>query len=84
MGPDKAPLSSATSLASEIGVRTTLDDSPPSFSRLSIMDPLVGNARIVVNFDLNDARTAYCRASRVDSGETAADMPVARILSAGW
>ena len=61
------------------GVQTTLDDSPPSFTKLHIDDPTEFNTRIIVTFALNEAGTAYCRATRVDSGETAADMPLNRI-----
>jgi Zn finger protein HypA/HybF involved in hydrogenase expression len=63
---------------------TTLDESPPSFTSLTVQDPTADNAKIVVTFTLNEAGTVYCRATRTDSGETASDMAINRILTANW
>lgn len=52
--------------------------------RLQIADPTAADTNIRVTFELNEAGTAYCRATRHDSGETAGDMPIARIISANW
>jgi len=82
--PNKTPLSDVVSLKDAIGVQTTLDDSPPSFTLLQIQDPTAYNARIIVTFSLNEVGTAYCRATRSDSGETSGDMPINRILTANW
>ena len=77
-------LSAVTILKDELGVIKTLDEAPPSFTVLKMQDPTAFNTKIVITFALNEAGTAYCRATRRDSGETAADMPVNRILTAGW
>jgi hypothetical protein len=82
--PNKSPLSASVHLKNEIGQVTTLDDSPPSFTKLAIQDPTAFNTRIIVTFSLNEVGTTYCRTTRTDSGETAADMPVNRILAADW
>ncbi|CAK8986555.1 Uncharacterized protein SCF082_LOCUS597 [Durusdinium trenchii] len=74
----------ANVVRTSIGVQRTLDTSPPSFTMLAIEDPTVANDRIVVTFTLNEPGTAYCRPTRSDSGQTAADMTLHRILSAGW
>ena len=67
-----------------LGAVTTLDESPPSFTVLKIEDPTAADDRIVVTFALNEAGTAYCRATRQDSGEAASDVPINRILTADW
>merc|ERR1740121_2094950 len=54
----------------ETGTIQTLDESPPSFTRLALEDPTVFNDRLIVTFQLNEAGTAYCRTTRSDSGET--------------
>ena len=71
-------------MKTEIGTIQTLDESPPSFTSLAMQDPTAFNDRIIVTFTLNEAGTAYCRATRSDSGETKADMPINRILTASW
>eukprot|EP00928_Gymnodinium_smaydae_P040215 TRINITY_DN27306_c0_g6_i1.p1 TRINITY_DN27306_c0_g6~~TRINITY_DN27306_c0_g6_i1.p1 ORF type:complete len:5181 (-),score=906.80 TRINITY_DN27306_c0_g6_i1:179-15013(-) len=83
-GPNKNTLAAVTSLVGSIGIQTTLDDTPPSFTKLVIQDPTADNGRISVIFTLNEPGTAYCRATRTDSGETVADMPINRILTADW
>jgi mannose/fructose/N-acetylgalactosamine-specific phosphotransferase system component IIB len=60
----------------------TLDESPPSFTKLSMLDPTAANDRIVVTFSLNEAGTTYCRVTRSDSGETT--LRINRILSANY
>ncbi|CAE8720003.1 unnamed protein product [Polarella glacialis] len=82
--PMKTTLASVQSFQGAIGLQTTLDDTPPSFTKLEIQDPSASNNAIVVTFALNEPGTAYCRATRSDSGETAADMPISRILTANW
>ena len=57
---------------------------PPTFTLLYIEDPTLSNDRIIVTFTLNEPGTAYCRPTRRDSGETAADMHINRILTASW
>ncbi|CAJ1388164.1 unnamed protein product [Effrenium voratum] len=64
------------------GTVQTLDESPPEFTTLAIKDPSDFNDRLVVTFALNEAGTAYCRATRSDSGET--DLRINRILSANY
>ena len=44
----------------------------------------MANDRIAVTFSLNEPGTAYCRATRSDSGETSLDMTINRILTANW
>ncbi|CAE7498925.1 unnamed protein product [Symbiodinium natans] len=82
--PNKVPLSAVHVLRELIGTKTTLDETPPIFTQLVIDDPTASNDRIVVTFALNEPGTAYCRATRSDSGETSADMSIVRILGAGW
>merc|ERR1719387_412854 len=65
-----------------IGTVQTLDETPPSFTKLSILDPTAYNDRIIVTFSLNEAGTAYCRVTRSDSGET--NLKINRILTADW
>ena len=79
-----AASSKVLAFKAEIGSVTTLDEAPPSFTRLQLEDPTANDDRIVVTFELNEAGTAYCRATRADSGETAQEMGVNRILSAAW
>lgn len=67
-----------------IGSVTTLDESPPSFTKLQIQDPTAVDDRIVVTFALNEPGTAYCRVTRSDSGETPAAMNHYRVLTASW
>ena len=83
-GPNKGTLDAVLALEPLAGVRTTLDEAAPSFTHLGFEDPTEFNNKIIVTFQLNEAGTAYCRAARVDSGETKADMPISRILSAQW
>lgn len=59
-------------------------EAPPTFTLLQIEDPTEANDRIIVTFALNEPGTAYCRPTRSDSGETAADMHINRILTASW
>ena len=51
-----------------------MDETPPSFTELLIQDPTAWNDRIEVTFALNEPGTAYCRATRSDSGEVEEDM----------
>jgi len=51
---------------------------------LAVQDPTAYNTKILVTIQLNEAGTAYCRATRSDSGETSADMPINRILTSNW
>ncbi|CAE7924644.1 unnamed protein product [Symbiodinium necroappetens] len=67
-----------------IGELATLDEAAPSFTLLEIQDPSAEEGVLVVNFALNEAGTAYCRATRSDSGESAEDMPINRVLTANW
>ena len=83
-GPNKVTLSHVTAVKDVVGVQTTLDDTPPCFTHLSIEEPTAANNKIVVTFTLNEAGTVYCRATRIDTGETAADMPINRIRTANW
>merc|ERR1711871_670149 len=71
--PNKTPLSTAEAVRDAIGIKTTLDQAPPTFTRLELEDPTAFNTKIVVTFSLNELGTAYCRATRSDSGETEAD-----------
>ena len=80
----KTSLNDAITLKDAIGLLVTLDESPPIFTRLQIQDPTASNDRINITLALNEPGTAYCRATRSDSGETAADMTINRILAAGW
>ncbi|CAE7664485.1 unnamed protein product [Symbiodinium microadriaticum] len=82
--PNKVSLTAVHSLRELIGTKRTLDETPPNFTQLVLDDPTTYNDRIIVAFALNEPGTAYCRATRSDSGETSADMPVVRILGAGW
>ena len=50
----------------------------------TIEDPTAADDTIVVTFALNEAGTAYCRVTRIDSTEGAAEMPINRILTADW
>jgi hypothetical protein len=68
--------------AGGIGTIQTLDESPPIFKTLAMDDPTVDNDRIVVTFTLNEDGTAWCRATRSDSGEV--DLKINRILTADW
>jgi hypothetical protein len=81
-GPASASMVASTKTA--IGPVTVLDETPPRFVQLKMDDPTAANNQIVVTFSLNEAGTAYCRAVRSDSGQTKADMPINRILTAGW
>jgi hypothetical protein len=67
-----------------IGPVTTLDETPPTFTRLQLQDPTARDDRLVVTFALNEPGTAYCRAVRSDSGETAVDVPINRVIGANW
>ena len=67
-----------------LGNMTTLDETPPIFTQLSIQDPTNFQDRIEIAFALNEPGTAYCRATRSDSGETGADMYISWIQTAGW
>ena len=82
--PMKITLAAAVAFANLAGVVSTLDQAPPSFTFLDIQDPTLANNKIVVRLQLNEAGVAYCRATRSDSGETAADMTITRILTANW
>jgi hypothetical protein len=83
-GPNKVSFSTVGDFKDLIGLQKTLDDTPPSFTKLAMQDPTAADSQIVVTFALNEDGTAYCRAARSDSGETAADMPIARIMTANW
>merc|ERR1719159_860576 len=61
-----------------LGPIITLDVSPPKFTYLKAEG--TNENEITVTFDLNEAGTAYCRATRSDSGE--ATMHINRILKA--
>ena len=80
----KTSLSDAITLKDAIGLLVTLDETPPTFTLLQIQDPTAYNDRINITLSLNEPGTAYCRATRSDSGETAVDMTINRILAAGW
>lgn len=67
-----------------LGNVTTLDESPPEFTHLSIKDPTASNDRIEILFSLNEPGTAYCRATRSDSGEGEDDMNIPWIQTARW
>ncbi|CAJ1402439.1 unnamed protein product [Effrenium voratum] len=82
--PNKVSLAAVYTLRQAIGTKTTLDETPPAFTQLQIEDPTMANDHIVISFALNEPGTAYCRATRSDSGETAADMQIVRIMSAAW
>ena len=47
-------------------------------------DPTAANNKLIVTFTLNEPGTTYCRVTRTSSGETSADMPINRILTADW
>ena len=82
--PMKITLAAAVAFANLAGVVSTLDQAPPTFTFLDVQDPTLANNKIVVRLQLNEAGVAYCRATRSDSGETAADMTITRILTANW
>ncbi|CAK8989373.1 unnamed protein product [Durusdinium trenchii] len=63
----------------EIGTIQTLDETPPSFTKLAITDP---TDVISVTFQLNEAGTAYCRTTLSISGETT--LLINQILSANF
>lgn len=65
-----------------IGTVITLDETPPSFTRLEIEDPAASNTQLVITFQLSEAGTAFCRVTRTDSGETT--LRINRILSANF
>ncbi|CAE8734995.1 unnamed protein product, partial [Polarella glacialis] len=65
-----------------IGTVQTLDESPPTFTKLAMLDPTASNDRIIVTFSLNEAGTTYCRVTRSDSGETT--LRINRILTANF
>jgi hypothetical protein len=69
-----------TATQAVLGPIITLDVSPPKFTYLKAEGTQEGE--ITVTFDLNEAGTAYCRATRSDSGE--ATMHINRILKADW
>ena len=71
-------------LKDTVGLLVTLDETPPTFTKLLIPDPTEHNDRINITLSLNEPGTAYCRATRSDSGESAADMTINRIIAAGW
>lgn len=66
----------------EIGTVETLDETPPTFTRLALKDPTADNDRLVVTFQLNEAGTVYCRTTRSDSGETT--LRINQILTADF
>eukprot|EP00438_Fugacium_kawagutii_P000297 Skav205258 [mRNA] locus=scaffold1841:79647:81160:- [translate_table: standard] len=53
-------------------------------SSLDYSKPEAAEGVIVVSFALNEPGTAYCRATRTDSGETPADMQMLRVIAADW
>lgn len=53
-------------------------------TRRRIQNPTAADTRIVVTFSLNEVGTAYCRATRSDSGTTSQDMHIDRVLAAQW
>ena len=74
--------SNVHTIKTSIGTVKTLDESPPTFTKLAMLDPTANNDRIVVTFSLNEAGTAYCRVTRSDSGETT--LRINRILTANY
>jgi len=82
--PSAPAASQVLHVQTQLGSVTTLDESPPSFTTLAIDDPTAYETKIIVTFSLNEAGTAYCRATRVDSGESSDDLHVLKIISAGW
>ena len=78
------PASTVASIQAALGNVTTLDETPPEFTQLAIQDPTAFNDRIQVTFALNEPGTAFCRATRSDSGETGQDMYIGWIQTAGW
>ena len=75
--PFQVSLSAVHTMRGAIGTKRTLDTTPPSFNLLEIQDPTAASDSIVISFALNEPGTAYCRATRVDSGEIASDMHLA-------
>ena len=45
-GPNKVSFTHVTAFATALGLRTTLDEAPPSFTRLKVKDPTAANDRI--------------------------------------
>merc|ERR1719171_1108835 len=80
--PGAAASNNVHTMKTEIGSRTTLDESPPSFTKLALQDPTDLNDRIIVTFQLNEPGTAYCRTTRSDSGETT--LRINQILTADY
>merc|ERR1719316_651363 len=78
---DAGPRNTYT-ISSGFGNMTTLDESPPTFTKLEIQDPTAANDRIVVTFQLNEPGTAFCRPVRSDSNVTS--LKTLDIISAGW
>jgi hypothetical protein len=78
--PNVMTQAATTATQAVLGPIITLDVSPPKFTNLKMEGTLEN--QITVTFDLNEAGTAYCRATRSDSGE--ATMHINRILKADW
>jgi hypothetical protein len=81
---NKMTVNDVENFASTFGILTTLDETAPSFTYLQVQNPTAYDTIIAVSFALNEAGTTYCRATRSDSGETAGDMAINRILTAAW
>jgi hypothetical protein len=78
--PNPTPETAVVATQAVLGPIITLDVSPPKFTYLKAEG--TQENEITVTFDLNEAGTAYCRATRSDSGE--ATMHINRILKADW
>lgn len=77
-----AGASNVYTMWTEIGSIQTLDETPPSFTKLAITDPTDLNDRIEITFALNEAGTTYCRTTLSKSG--LATLRINQILSADF
>ena len=60
--------SNVYTMSTEIGTIQTLDETAPSFTKLSITDPTDLNDQISITMALNEAGTTYCRTTLSKSG----------------
>jgi hypothetical protein len=78
--PNLSTLAEATAAMNNIGLVTTLDQSPPVFTHLGARG--ISETQIRVTFSLNEAGTVYCRATRTDAGEPT--LHINHIIQAGF
>ena len=77
--PNLSNLAEIQAARDNVGTLTTLDESPPSFTKLGARG--ISETQIQVTFQLNEVGTTYCRVTRSDGGEPT--LHVNRIIDAG-